>query len=100
MRRLWTGGPTNIRKAGRDHRLWWVGWDEGIDVVRDAAGNWSELVYPVDEVLTNDYVFVLRGGYRKIVPENYYLELVALGYGEYFENLDEYDNTMLYEYEE
>lgn len=100
MRRLWTGGPTNVRKAGRPYKLWWVGWDEGIDVVRDASGNWSELTYPVDSVLTTDYVFVLRGGYRKIVPENYYQELVALGYGQYFVDLDEYTNTMLYEYED
>lgn len=68
-------------------------------MVRDAAGNWSELTFPTDASL-RDYVFVLRGGYRRIVPENYYQELVAAGYGSYFEDLDEYTNTMLYEYEE
>ena len=100
MRRLWTGGPTTDRAAGRDHRLWWVSWDEGVTVARTAAGDWVELTYPVDDTLLEDYVFVLRGGYRKIVPESYYTELVAAGYGSYFEDLDEYTNTMLYEYEE
>ena len=100
MRRLWTGGPTIDREVGRSHRLWWVSWNEGVTVARDASGSWSEFTFPLDADLSNNYVFVLRGGYQRIVPENYYQELVAAGYGSHFVDLDEYTNSMLHEYEE
>lgn len=99
MRRLWTGGPTVQRSLGRPAKLWWVRWGEGVTVARDVSGNWVELRYPVDEDL-RQYVFVLRGGYREIVPEGFYNELVAAGYGSYFEDLDEYTDTYLFEFED
>lgn len=100
MRRLWTGGPTITRKLGRPAKLWWLGWDTGVTLVRTQEGAWLEIEqFPVDADLSA-YSFVLRGGYEQIVPEDYYTELVAAGYGSYFTDLDEYTNTMLTEYED
>jgi len=99
VRRLWTGGPVIDREAGRSHKLWWVGWNEGITLARSGDGTWQELTFPVDQDLSS-YSFVLRGGYQQVVPENYYTELVAAGYGSHFTDLDEYTNTILSEYEE
>lgn len=99
MRRLWTGGPVNDYSLGRPFKLWFAAWNVGITLGRDADGVWHELDYGVDSDY-QAYTFLLRGGYQRIVPEEYYTELVAAGYGSYFVDLDEYTNTMRYEYED
>jgi hypothetical protein len=81
----WNGGPVRDREVGRPHRLWWVGFNEGITVVRDADGVWSEVTSRTDDSLQNDWAYVLRGGYRAEVPSAYYQELVDAGYGSYIE---------------
>lgn len=99
MRRLWTGGPVEDFELGRYGTLWWLGWNNGISLARDGNGTWSQVQYGIDDEYSS-YTFLLRGGYQRIVPEAYYQELVAAGYGGYFRDLDEYTNTMLYEYED
>lgn len=99
MRRLWNGGPVWDRELGRPAKLWFVSWDVGITLGRDADGVWHRLEWGMDSDYAA-YTFLLRGGYRKIVPEAYYDELVAAGYGNYFIDLDEYTQTMLPEYED
>ena len=99
MRYLWTGGPVSSRKLGRPAKLWWLGWNEGVTLVRDANGVWSEQRFPVDASL-QAASFVLRGGYRQIVPASVHSELVAAGYGSYFVELDEYATTYLSEFED
>lgn len=87
------------RELGRPHKLWWLGWDEGVTLLRDAEGNWSETRFPVDADVSAAS-FALRGGFRRIVPADLHAELVAAGYGDYFIELDEYTDTMLEEYED
>ena len=99
MRRLWTGGPVEEYFLGRPAKLWFVDWNVGITLARDNSGVWHELQYGMDSDY-QQYSFLLRGGYQTIVPEAYYQELVAAGYGAYFKDLDEYTNTMLTEYED
>lgn len=99
MRRLWTGGPVKDLGLGRPAKLWFVDWNVGITLGRDDTGQWHELEWGVDSDY-QQYTFLLRGGYQSIVPEAYYDELVAAGYGAFFKNLDEYTNTMLTEFED
>lgn len=99
MRRLWNGGPVESWKLGRPYKLWFEGWDAGITLGRDADGVWHRLQWGMDDEYAS-YSFLLRGGYRRIVPEDLYQELVAAGYGQFFIDLDEYTNTVLYEYED
>lgn len=95
MRRVWTGGPVVDREAGREgHRLWWLGWNEGVTLARDADGTWHELRFPVDGDLAG-YSLVLRGGYEQVVDEAFYDELVAAGYGSHCRTDDEYTDTFL-----
>lgn len=83
MAYTWNGGPVSEREYGRSHPLWWIGNNEGITLVRSDAGVWSEVTYPVDSTLTAASS-VLRGGYVEEVSDEYYTELVAAGYGAYF----------------
>lgn len=89
MRREWTGQKAHTYKLGRPYALWFVGRREGVTLLRDASGNWSEVTYPVDADV-QAATYALRGGRRQVVPEAYYQELVAAGYGEFFESFDEY----------
>lgn len=78
----WNGGPVSEREYGRSHRLWWIGNNEGITLVRSDAGVWSEVTYPVDSTLTAASA-VLRGGYTATVSDAYAAELTSAGYGAY-----------------
>ena len=99
MRYLWNGGPVVDRELGRPAKLWFLSWNEGVTLARDADGVWRELRFEVDADLSA-YSFVLRGGYRRIIPSVYRDELVAAGYGAYIVELDEYTDTYLYEFED
>lgn len=90
----WNGGPVVDRELGRPHKLWFTGWNEGVTLVRDADGVWSEVRYPVDSTLA-DYVRALRGGYRQDLSDTDYTELVAAGYAAYIEVDDEYQGIYL-----
>lgn len=80
----WNGGPVVDRGLGRPSKLWWTSWNEGITLVRDADGNWSEVRNRRDDVLA-DFTRTLRGGYRQDLSDTDYTELVAAGYAAYIE---------------
>lgn len=79
---LWDGGPVTSRKLF-DRKMFYVSFNEGITVVRNDEGVWSELdPFEVDAVVQS-YDTVLTGGHVTEVSDAHYAELVAAGYGSY-----------------
>lgn len=59
-------------------------FDQGVTLVRDDAGEWTEVRGVLMDSQLQAYTLVLRGGYTIDVSEDTYDELVAAGYGSYF----------------
>lgn len=78
----WDGGPVHYRKHP-NRKLFYVGYNEGLTVVRRDDGTWVQIdPYSKDETVTS-YSAYLRGGYQQDITDEHYDELVASGFGDY-----------------
>lgn len=78
--------PTQRRKLGRDHPLWWVSVEEAIGSLVKSGGHWSLVKSPVDEDTREG---LLIGGHVLIVTVEIANELEVDGFGAWIDWEDE-----------